>query len=377
MNLRHRRRRTLDAVVVATVIAAIGVFVTGASTEVGNGPADLIARCAAKGATAAREVPIVGLPTDGRSDAAPSLQRAVRAAVQAGGGVVRVPTGRFVLDAPLRLGPGVKLAGQGPDTVLERGPRFLDTPGPYRGHPMITTDNAPDVTITDLTVDQRGESVREPIERRLHESMIDVRRSSNALVDKVVTVDPFSYSIGVAGSTDFCVMRSSTSSSSQDRYDQLDGIHVLDSTDGLVVANTVDQRLGSDGDDGLAAHTIGAPVRGVVFADNVVRGGVHGNGLQLAVGDFPITDVLILRNRFWGAPKGVYTGYYAGTTAISGIVVSDNVFVDATAFTVDFSGEATGVQVTSNLLCNSATPRLLLGDGNTVAGNATGCLTAD
>jgi hypothetical protein len=373
MSPRSRPGRMLNAGRLSVVVALIAGLVTAASTQISDGPDELIARCAAMGATSTEEIPIIGLPADARSDAAPAIQAAIRAAMRNGGGVVRLPKGEFTIGAPLRLGPGVKLAGSGAETIVRRGATFLDTEGPYRGHPMITTDNAPNVTIADLVVDQRAQEVDVEIERRLHESMIDVRRSSNALVDRVITRNPFAYSIGVAGSTAFCVMRSETSAASRQLYDQLDGIHVLDSSVGIVAANRVDQRMGSDGDDGLAAHTIGAPVHDVIFADNEVRGGVHGNGMQFAAGDFPIFDILVTRNRFWGAPKGVRTGYYSGPTHVQGVVISDNVFVDATQFTVDFTGDVTDVHVTSNLLCNSATPRVVIGAGNTVAGNADGC----
>ena len=55
----------------------------------------------------------------------------------------------------------------------------------------------------------------------------------------------------------------------------------------------------TDGDDGLVAHTIGAPVHDVLYADNTVRGGDNGDGMQLAVGNYPVYDLV-----------GIRTGYY-------------------------------------------------------------------
>ena len=89
--------------------------------------------------------------------------------------------------------------------------------------------------------------------------LIDVRDSENAVVIGVRTRNPFSYSIAVVGSSGFCVSRCNTQVATSGLYNQLDGIHVLDSNDGQVIGNYVDQRIGTDGDDGLVAHTISAP----------------------------------------------------------------------------------------------------------------------
>ncbi len=68
----------------------------------------------------------------------------------------------------------------------------------------------------------------------------------------------------------------------------------------MVEGNTVDQRQGADGDDGLVAQALGASVHDVSYRNNDVRGGSHGSGLQLAVGGHEIYNISVDGNRFRG-----------------------------------------------------------------------------
>ena len=60
-----------------------------------------------------------GAAADGSRDDLPAVVRAVRAAVAAGGGTVRLPSGTFLWDGTLVLDhPGITLAGSG-GTVIQ------------------------------------------------------------------------------------------------------------------------------------------------------------------------------------------------------------------------------------------------------------------
>jgi hypothetical protein len=280
----------------------------------------------------------------------------------------------------------VKLTGAGPQTVLKAGPKFLESKGPEGGYPVVATSGASNVTIAHLTADQNGAVLNansKPV-GRLSAFLIDVRNSHNVVVDGVYTRNPFTYSLAVVRSNDFCVTHCNTRVTTSGRYNALDGIHVLDSHTGQVIGNHIDQRVGTDGDDGLAAHTIDAAVYDVLFADNRVRGGSNGNGMQLAVGNHPIYDLTIRDNYFWGSPFGIRTGYVrsgANGTVHNITITGNSIYnlVPGKAFphggnAIDIGGfgaraPVTYVRVTNNLICHAGIITVVRGVGNTVGQN--------
>ncbi|MCI2239734.1 right-handed parallel beta-helix repeat-containing protein [Kineococcus sp. TRM81007] len=271
----------------------------------------------------------------------PAVQRAIDAVHEAGGGTVRLAAGTtYLTDEHLLVRSAVALVGAGPSTVVKAGPRFLETRGPNDGYPLLTTDGAQDVRIADLTADQSGDLLDGNVENRLHEYLVDIRRSRRVVVERVSTVNPFSYSIASVGSTDFTIRGCRTLVRTSGRYTQLDGIHVLDSSHGLVVDNDVDQGgPGRDGDDALVAHTMGRDCHHVVYRGNRVRSGRYGGGMQLAVGDGDIHDITVAGNLFYDSPSGVRVGDYGGGGVVRGITIGGdrrdgNVFTRNARFAV-------------------------------------------
>lgn len=341
--------------------------------------------CRASGAPPAKEVavPAPGADTDARA----GIQRRIDAAAAAGGGKVTLSPGVYLVNAAVVLRDKVWLAGSGPGTVLKAGAGFLAAPAPTGGFPVITTAGAADVTVSGLTADQSGDTLDGNVSGRLDGYLIEVRHSHNVVIDSVHTRNPFTYSIAVVGSSRFCVHASTTAVSSSGRYDQLDGIHILDSYSGDVVGNTVDQRIGSDGDDGLVAHSLGAPVYDVRYSGNKVRGGNHGSGMQFASGDHPIHDITVRDNEFWGSPLGITTGQWdRGLGSVHDITVEGNRIHDlspaegssepANAIEIGTEpgrpGQVSAVTVKDNQVCRAG--RVLLGPApGTVVTGTTGC----
>lgn len=342
--------------------------------------------CSAAGATATSQYRPHGAVANGTTDDTEAIQNAIDAASAAGGGVVTLPAGTFLIDGHLVMKSNVKLTGAGSATVIKAGPMFLESTGPDGGYPVITTAGASNVTIANLTADQSGNVLNGNANpgQRFSAFLVDLRDSHNVVASHVFTRNPFTYSIAVVGSSDFCVTHCNTLVTTSGLYNGLDGIHVLDSNTGQVIQNHVDQRVGTDGDDGLVAHAISAPVYDVLYAGNVVRGGNYGDGMQLAAGNYPVYDLTIRNNNFWGSPFGIRTGYYdtGANGAVHNIVISGNYIHDlvpgaafpngGNAIDIgDFGAVApvTYITVTDNRICKAGVIKVVPGTGNTVADN--------
>jgi polygalacturonase len=334
--------------------------------------------CSAQGAPVATPVTVTGASPGGTTDDYGAIQNAIDAAGRAGGGVVALPAGTFMIDGHLALKDNVELTGVGPATVIKAGPAFLSSQAPGGGYPVITTAGASNATIANLTADQSGVALNGNVLGRLSGYAVEARDSSNVVVDGVYVRHPFTYSIAVAGSTNFCVENSNVLvGTAPGRYNQLDGIHVLDSNSGQVINNTV-----TSGDDGLVAHSIGAPVFNVLYAGNTVHGGATDAGIDLAVGNFPIYGITVEDNDLCGSFWGIRTAFYDNRTgAVHDISVSGNFIHDLSqggsspAMQIggtNGSGLIDNVVITGNEVCNAGPIALQQGSGNAVTGT-TGC----
>jgi hypothetical protein len=278
----------------------------------------------------------------------------------------------------LALENNVELTGVGPATIIKAGPNFLSSQAPGGGYPIITTAGASNTTIADLTADQSGAALQGNAAGRLSGYAVEALNSSNVVVNGVNVRNAFTYSIAIVGSTDFCVENSDVLvNSTINRYNQLDGIHVLDSNSGQVIYNTV-----VSGDDGLVAHTIGAPVFNVLYAGNVVHGGATDAGLDLAVGNFPIYGITVEDNDFYSSFWGIRTSFYDNRTgAVHDISISGNYIhhlsqgANSSAMQIGGTnglGPIDNVVITNNQVCNAGPIALQSGSGNGVTGT-TGC----
>ena len=333
--------------------------------------------CSATGSTATARVPVQGAVANGSADDTAAIQNAINTAGQRGGGIVTLPAGTFMINGHLVMRNNVDLTGAGPSTVIKAGPSFLSTEGTGGGYPIISTAGASNTTISNLTADQSGDTLHANVPTRLYSYVVEARSSSNVIVNNVYVRNPFTYSIAMVGSTDFCVDNSNVQVSTGEKYDQLDGIHILDSNSGQVINNVV-----QSGDDGLAAHTMSVPVHEVLFANNKVHGGPGAGGLQLAVGGASISNITVADNEFYGSLFGVHTGYYGdGVGNVQNVAISGNYIHDllngsrSPAIQIGDSGQPgsiTYVTATDNRVCNAGKITIQPGLGNSVTGT-TGC----
>ena len=351
--------------------AAAGAPTTAAGATVSN------YKCAATGSTATARFPVQVPAANGSADDTAAIQHAINIAGQRGGGIVTLRAGTFMINGHLAMRNNVDLTGAGPSTVIKAGPRFLRTEGTGYGYPIISTAGASNTTISNLTADQSGNTLRANVRTRLYSYVVEGRRSSNVIVNNVYVRNPFTYSIAMVASTDFCVENSNVQVSTGAKYNQLDGIHILDSHSGQVINNVV-----QSGDDGLAAHTLFLPVYDVLFANNTVHGGAGAAGLQLAVGGASISNITVAGNDFYGSLMGVHTGYYGDRVGnVQNVTISGNYIHDlingswSPAVKIGNSGQygsITHVTATGNRVCNAGPITIQPGLGNSVTGT-TGC----
>jgi len=373
---------SVGAVALAAV-ACIGFssIMDGSSPLVGMASASSFT-CSAKGSSATALMKITDAIPNGSHDDFNAIQNAIDKAGRHGGGVVALPAGTFIINRHLVLKKNVKLTGVGPATVIKAGPHFMSTQEPGGGYSIITTAGAADTTIADLTADQSGNTLDGEVAGRLSGYVVEGRGSSNVVIDGVYIRNPFTYSIAMVRSTNFCVANSHTQvATTSGRYNQLDGIHILDSNSGEVINNFV-----QSGDDGLVAHTISASVYDVLYANNSVRGGSKAGGMQLAVGNFPIYGIKVEDNNFFGSGFGIHTGYYDNRTgSVSNISISGNYIHGLTQGKKSPAIEIGGfgglgpikhVTIANNRTCGVGTITVSPGPGNVVTGT-TGCPTAN
>ena len=201
-----RSRRSAIVVTVVVCAMAAGALVLGSirAALVAGGPA-ACAISGASGATGTTRYAVADVRANDSTDDRAGIQSAIDRASSGGGGIVTLPAGTLLVNAPIIVKKKVRLEGLGANTtVVKAGPAFMSSSGPYKGHPLITTSTATDVTIANLTADQSGDTLNGNASGRLAEYLIDIRWSSNALVTGVVTKNPFTYSIAAASSKRFC-----------------------------------------------------------------------------------------------------------------------------------------------------------------------------
>jgi polygalacturonase len=399
-NAARRRRHRRFALVMLAVISALATTGTASAgtavmrtvreTNTTNGtvaPGTYVCPATVTGATATNVVTPTGLVSGGTTDNTTAIQNAINTAGKKGGGIVTLPAGTFMINGHLVMQNNVELTGTVSSgvlqTTIEAGPKFLKTTGTGGGYPIISTAGADKVTIANLIANQSGNTLNANVATRLYSYVVEARVSTNILFNHVSVINPFTYSLAMVGSSNFCIENSSVNASGTDTiYNQLDGIHIMDSNTGYVINNTI-----TSGDDAMAAHTMGAPVYDVVFANNTVDGGTGASGLQFAVqSPYAIYDITAENNDVTGSLFGMHTGYY-GTTATGNVydiqILNNyiyNLYNGTSSLSVqmgdsDQVGTVTQITVSNTQICNAGPVEVQTGTGNSVTGTTTttGC----
>jgi len=321
-----------------------------------------------------------------------AIQNAVQSASNAGGGIVRLTSGAtYYLNgsggstgqsSAIGMRAGVTLDLNG--ATIKAGTNFFAGATAYSGYSMVSTMQNNNITIKNGTFDHSGDTLNGNVTGRLSAYMVESRGSTNVVIDGITTKNPFTYSIAVLDTVTGVVRNCKTSVSTAGKYNQLDGIHLLNSSRIDVVDNTADQSFGGatgDGDDGIALQAAygGTGCHDVAVKNNLASGGHNGSDLQLAGGDYPVYNVVVQNNNFYGtaAGRGLRTGNYGtGNVAIHDVTVGGsfglgNDFIGCTAYAVDLSALPGTNEVVTYNRTNAGAFTVPTGTGNVNSNNAT------
>lgn len=364
---RLRRRRTVPyATTIAAFILFLGCnsFLLVGNTQVAS--AQTVPTCSASGAGSPTYVVDVAAPVANSGDSSTEIQTAINtASSHSGGGQVVLQAGTYTIDKTIDVGANVVLTGAGESSTT------LIAGSTHNVDPMVTTDDHANITVENLTINQDGES--KASKQSLSYYLIEARGGSNTLFQNVATREPTTYSMVAVSTSDFCFQYNNVEQDPGEngKFTQLDGIHILNSSNGDVLDNYVDNSYNgaTDGDDGLVAHAYGGTVSNVTYAGNVVRGGKNGEGMGVWISSGTISNITVTDNEFWGE-GGIHPGASGSLTNSS---FTDNILHN-NAEGITLAGS--GLTVTGNYLCSSGSVSIT-GSGNTVSNSSyTGCTDA-
>lgn len=273
--------------------------------------------------------PTYGATGNGSTDDATAIQAALTAAGAAGGGTVFLPAATYATTKCLNVPSNVTLMGDGMGVTTIKAISGLMTGsngGINGGYSVLEQSSTAtgNIVIRDLTVNANHSAVGvvSGSANRQNAGVVDFRALTGVSFINVEVKDGWFYHLTVWTSTDVLVQGCKvTGPGTSGVYDQLDGIHLTCCTRQAIVDCQIDMGVGTDGDDGIALHQFpssGIDVVDAVVADNRIRGGNNGSGIDLANADGTIKGVTITGNLIHdGTNKGVVTnwfGFFTGTT---------------------------------------------------------------
>jgi polygalacturonase len=279
-----------------------------------------------------------GAVGNGSTNDATALQNALTAAGTAGGGIVYLPPGTYQVAKYLLIPSNVTLMGAGMGvSILRSAGATLRTAGGVApdggGYSMLqaTGTTRVNIAIQDLTVDGNESADRTALAAsgvRLNSYLVDMRTVTGLRIERVATRNTWTYNMVAFNCFDVeitgCDVRDPGTTGV---YDQLDGIHMLGSSRVRVHHNKVDNRIGGDADDAVAVHVISGSnaITDVQVEHNILRGGVNGNGVQVAGDTVAISHVTISDNTIYDS-FGITSQWFSssGGAAIRHLTIKGN-----------------------------------------------------
>lgn len=274
-----------------------------------------------------------------------ALQNALTAANTAGGGIVYLPPGTYIVNKYLLIPSNVTLMGAGMGvTVIKSGGSALRTAGGVApdggGYSILQATGATrtNIAIQDLTVDGNESADRTALAAsgvRLNSYLVDMRSVTGLRIERVATRNTWTYNMVPFNCNHVEIAECDVKDpGTTGVYDQLDGIHCLGTSQLRVHHCRVDNRIGGDADDAIAVHVIpGAnAINDVQIHHNVLRGGTNGNGVQVAGDTVAISHVTISHNNIYDCPYGITSQWFSssGGAPIRHLTIAHNNIRDLT-----------------------------------------------
>lgn len=295
-----------------------------------------------------------GAAGNGTSDDSTAIQAALTTAGAAGGGIVYLPAGTYATTKCLNVPSNITVMGDGMGVTTIKAISGLmsgSNGGINGGYSVLgqASGATGNIVIRDLTVNANHAAVGVVAgsANRLNAGIVDLRALAGLSYINVEVKDGWFYHLTVWTSTDVLIQGCKvTGPGTSGVYDQVDGIHLAGCTRQTVVNCQVDMGAGTDGDDGIALHYFpgsGFDVVDAVIADNRIRAGANGSGIDLANAEGTIKGVTITGNLIHdGVNKGVVTNWFgAFTGATQDVTIVGNTIRDCAGGSIvlgDLSG---------------------------------------
>jgi polygalacturonase len=283
---------------------------------------------------------------NGSTNDATAIQNALTAAGAAGGGIVYLPPGTYLVNKYLLIPSNVTLLGAGMGiSIIKSGGSALRTSGGVApdggGYSILqaTGVTRTNITIQDLTVDGNESADRTALAAsgvRLNSYLVDMRTVSGLRILRVATRNTWTYNMVPFNCDGFEIAYCDVKDpGTTGVYNQLDGIHCLGSSRGRIHHNKVDNRTGGDADDAIAVHVIPGSnaITDVRVHHNVLRGGANGHGIQVAGDTVAISHVTLSDNDIYDCPAGIEAQWFSasGGAAIRHLTIRGNNVRDLTS----------------------------------------------
>ena len=274
--------------------------------------------CTTSNATGAgNPTKIVNVPVPS-GDMTSAIKNALSSAT--GGGKVVLQAGTYTITGSLSIPSGVDFTGAGISSTTIKASDTSNV------NPMVTVPSGnSNVTVENMTLNQNGSS---PASHQSLAAYLIETHGTNTIFQQIATRIPTTYSMVAINANQFCFRNNNVlqDPSENGKYNQLDGIHIMDSSNGDVLNNFVDNAYNGaiDGDDGMVAHTINGNVTNVRYEGNVVRGGATAGDFDFAFTGHTISGIILKNNEFWGGPDGVRDADFGGGGTLSNVTITNN-----------------------------------------------------
>lgn len=327
-----------------------------------------------------------GAVGDGSTDDTAAIQNALTLCRMAGGGIVYVPEGVYLVSSTLQAGSNTTVlgAGGGVTTIKMKSGSWSSATqnGSNGGISCLQAygSTSSNITVRGITWDGNETGVTAiPSWADASEcSPLALRGTANVTVDNCQVINSIGYSLYLWNCTDFTVSNNRVTSGQVSAAQGWgtpagqDGIHVSASQYGDVTDNIIATGNSTAGDDAIALQSWGTganAIVGVSVTGNIITASAQ-SGIDLALSGGPISSVAITGNTISNTQADgliLQPFSYAAATLTTGVTISGNTFANVGLGGTGYNG-ITAVGYASNSLGTGNGWADLIITGNTFVG---------